>query len=128
MLSVWDRIGTQKGYTEGPMLTFLKTVHTIIWIVVSAANLTAFYLAFVGRFNTWFFLSVTLLGGEIVIIAVNSWHCPLTDVMAKYTLDRKANFDIYLPEWLARNNIKGFSFLIVLEIMIVLVHRFVLMS
>lgn len=95
---------------------------------MSAANLTAFYLAFGGHFNTWFFLSVTLLGGEIVIIAVNSWHCPLTDVMAKYTLDRQANFDIYLPEWLARNNIKGFSLLIALEIMIVLIHRFVLMS
>jgi hypothetical protein len=110
------------------MLILLKTVHTIIWIVMSAANLTAFYLAFVGRFNTWFVVSVTMLAGEIVVIAVNSWHCPLTDVMAKYTLDRKANFDIYLPEWLARNNIKGFSFLIALEIMIVLVHRFTLMS
>jgi len=110
------------------MLTFLKTVHTVIWIVMSAANLTAFYLAFVGRFNRWFFLSVTLLAGEIVIIAVNSWHCPLTDVMAKYTPDRKANFDIYLPEWLARNDIRGFSFLIALEVMIVLVHRFALMS
>ncbi|MGO4883819.1 MAG: hypothetical protein ACLP59_23810 [Bryobacteraceae bacterium] len=110
------------------MLTFLKTVHTIIWMVMSAANLTAFYLAFVGRFNAWFFLSVTLLGGEVVIIAVNSWHCPLTDVMGKYTLDRKANFDIYLPEWLARNNIKGFSLLMALEIMIVLIHRFSLMS
>jgi len=110
------------------MLTFLKTVHTIIWIVISAANLTAFYLAFVGRFNMLFFISVTLLGGEIVVIAVNSWHCPLTDVMAKYTLERQANFDIYLPEWLARNNIKHFSLLIALEIMIVLIHRFALMS
>src|SRR5579871_4874174 len=70
------------GNREGPMLTFLKTVHTIIWVVMSAANLTAFHLAFVGRFNTWFFLSVTLLGIEVIIIAVNSWHCPLTDVMA----------------------------------------------
>jgi hypothetical protein len=105
------------------MLTFLKTVHTIIWIVMAIANVTAFYWAFVGSFNTWFVVSVTLLGSEIVVIAVNSWHCPLTDVMAKYTMDRKANFDIYLPEWLARNNIKGFSLLIALEIMIVLIHR-----
>ena len=116
------------GNTEGPMLTLLKTVHTIIWIVMATANVTAFYLVFVGRFNTLFLVSATLLGGEVVIIAVNSWHCPLTDVMAKYTLDRKANFDIYLPEWLARNNIKGFSLLIALEIMIVLVHRFAVMS
>ncbi len=110
------------------MLTLLKTVHTIIWIVMATANVTAFYLAFVGRFNTWFVVAVTLLGSEIVTIALNSWHCPLTDVMAKYTPDRKANFDIYLPEWLARNNSKGFSVLIAVEIMIVLIHRFALMS
>ena len=29
------------------------------------------YLAFVGSFNTWFFLAVTLLGIEVVIIVVN---------------------------------------------------------
>jgi hypothetical protein len=110
------------------MLTFLKTVHTIIWVVMSTANLTAFYLAFVGRFDTWFFLSVTLLGIEVIIIAVNSWRCPLTDVMAKYTLDRRPNFDIYLPEWLARNNIKGFSVLIAVEIIIVLIHKFAVRS
>ena len=48
--------------------------------------------------------------------------------MAKYTPDRRANFDIYLPEWLARNNIKGFSLLIALEIVIVLIHRLASMS
>ena len=130
-LPVWSQIGTQKepfGNTEGPMLTLLKTIHTIIWLVMATANVTAFYLAFIGRFNSLFVLSITLLGIEVIIIAVNSWHCPLTDVMAKYTPDRKANFDIYLPEWLARNNIKGFSVLIALEIIIVLIHRFAAMS
>lgn len=92
---------------------------------MAAANVTAFYFACVADFNKWFFAGVTLLGIEVIVIAVNSWHCPLTGVIARYTPDRKANFDIYLPEWLARNNIKGFSLLIALEIVIVLVRRFV---
>lgn len=57
------------------MLILLKTVHSIIWVVMSAANVTAFYLAFVGRFNTWFVVAITLLAIEVFIIAVNSWHC-----------------------------------------------------
>lgn len=108
----------------GSMLMLLKTIHTIIWLLMTTANFVAFYLALVGRFNFWFFGSVALLGGEIVIIVVNRWHCPLTDVMAKYTSERQANFDIYLPEWLAANNIRIFVVLIVLEIVTVLVHRF----
>ncbi len=106
------------------MLALLKVIHTLIWVMTTTANFVGFYMAFIGRFNFWFFLSVLLIGGEIIVIIVNRWHCPLTDVMAKYTTERKPNFDIYLPEWLAANNIKIFSVLIVLEIVAVLVHRF----
>ena len=28
---------------------------------------------------------------------------PLTDIAARHTADRRANFDIYLPLWLARS-------------------------
>jgi hypothetical protein len=29
-------------------------------------------------------------------------RCPLTGIAARYTDDRRDNFDIYLPPWLAR--------------------------
>jgi hypothetical protein len=105
------------------MLRLLKIVHTLIWTIMAAANFTAFYLALVGRYNVWFYLSIVLLAGEIVIVIFNSWHCPLTDIMAKYTSDRRANFDIYLPEWLARNNIKVFSVLMALEVIVLAAQR-----
>jgi hypothetical protein len=41
---------------------------------------------------------------EITVLALNEWHCPLTPLAAQYTNDRHENFDIYLPEWLARHN------------------------
>ncbi len=41
---------------------------------------------------------------EVAILAFNRWCCPLTAVAARYTEDRRSNFDIYLPEWLASNN------------------------
>ena len=41
---------------------------------------------------------------ECVVLAMNHFRCPLTDLAARYTEDRGANFDIYLPEWLARHN------------------------
>ena len=84
------------------MLTLLKTIHTVIWVIMTTANFVAFYLAFVGRFNLWFFISIALIGGEIVVILVNRWQCPLTDIMGRHTAERQANFDIYLPEWLAK--------------------------
>jgi len=31
-------------------------------------------------------------------------RCPLTGIAAQYNNDRRDNFDIFLPEWLARHN------------------------
>jgi hypothetical protein len=41
---------------------------------------------------------------ECAVLAVNKGRCPLTDWAARYTVDRSANFDIFIPEWLARHN------------------------
>jgi hypothetical protein len=41
---------------------------------------------------------------EVAVLLLNRMRCPLTDVAARFTEDRRANFDIYLPLWLARYN------------------------
>ena len=40
----------------------------------------------------------------MLVLIANGGRCPLTAVAARYTVDRRDNFDIYLPEWLARHN------------------------
>lgn len=105
------------------VLTFLKTLHTAVWVIMTTANFLAFYLALIGSFNRWFISAVLLLGAEIIVIVLNSWRCPLTAITAKYTDERQPNFDIYLPLWLAKNNIKIFGTLIAIEIIIVAAAR-----
>ena len=41
---------------------------------------------------------------ECAVLACNSWRCPLTDLAGRYSVKRTDNFDIYLPNWLARRN------------------------
>ena len=55
------------------------------------------------EFRSAAILSVMVLL-ECVVLAVNHRRCPLTDLAARYTQNRAANFDIYLPLWLARRN------------------------
>ena len=47
---------------------------------------------------------IALVSVEVLILAVNRFRCPLTDVAARYTEDRRDNFDIFLPLWIARYN------------------------
>jgi len=57
---------------------------------------------------------------ECAVLAINRWRCPLTDLAARYTEDRAANFDIYLPLWLARHNQGIFGIIFVLAEVFVL--------
>jgi hypothetical protein len=41
---------------------------------------------------------------EVAVLVLNRMRCPLTGIAARFTEDRRANFDIYLPLWLARYN------------------------
>jgi len=59
--------------------------------------------AFTGHFR-WALLLTAFVLCESAVLAANRGRCPLTNWAARYTEDRAANFDICLPDWLARNN------------------------
>lgn len=84
-------------------LRAVKLVHTIAWAFFVACIVATPYFAWTGRFDIAFLLN-GIVFVESLIIAINRWRCPLTDVAERYTSDRHANFDIYLPLWLARYN------------------------
>lgn len=107
------------------MLRLIKIIHTIIWALMAGSNFLAFYFAFIGRFDAWFLVPASLLALEIFIIVINWWKCPITTIAEKYTQERKANFDIYLPKWLAKYNVQIFAGLMVVEVLIVLNKRLV---
>ena len=96
------------------MLRFIKLVHTIVWVIMAGASFYAIYSAFVGRFDGRFWLAAGLIAGEVTVLVAGGWKCPLTSVAERYTEERGDAFDIYLPGWLARHNVKIFSTLLAL--------------
>lgn len=94
-------------------LRTIKLVHTIVWAFFVASMIAIPALAAGGLYRQAFaFIAIVLV--EVLVLVFNGWRCPLTDVAARYTDDRRANFDIYLPEWLARYNKLIFGLLYVL--------------
>jgi len=84
-------------------LRVVKVVHTLAWAFFAACILAIPFATYSGHFFASFVLIAIVLV-EILILVVNRWRCPLTDVAARYTTDRRDNFDIFLPELLARHN------------------------
>ncbi len=84
-------------------LRAVKILHTIAWAFFAGCILAIPLHAWRGDFVVALVL-IAIVCVEVFIIVMNHWRCPLTDVAARYTDERKDNFDIYLPLWLARYN------------------------
>ena len=98
-----DRALARRQGHIGIMLTFIKTVHTLVWVFFVACILGIFVFARSAKFG-YALLLIAMVMGEVVVLALNRMRCPLTDVAERHTDHREANFDIYLPLWLARHN------------------------
>ena len=83
------------------MLTLIKLVHTVVWGFFVACIIAVWFFAWDAKF-LYATLSIVVVLIEVIVLACNGFHCPLTPLAARYTEERRANFDIYLPEWLAR--------------------------
>jgi hypothetical protein len=101
-------------------LPLIKAVHTAAWAFFVACIVAIPLTAWARRFD----LALRFIGivsVEVVVIVVNGWRCPLTAIAARYTDDRRPNFDIYLPVWLARYNKEIFGSLFGAGILITLI-------
>lgn len=89
-------------------LRSIKLLHTLVWGLFAGAILAIPVAAFAGALR-WAGLLAALVMVEVLVLALNGLRCPLTAVAARYTTDRRANFDIYLPLWLATWNKQVFG-------------------
>ena len=100
-------------------LLAVKIVHTLVWAAFAGCVVAIPWFAFRDRLGVAGLLSAVVFG-EVVVLALNHWSCPLTPIAARYTDDRRANFDIFLPEWLARHNKSIFGCLYIAGVLLLL--------
>jgi hypothetical protein len=84
-------------------LTAIKLAHTAAWALFAGCIVAIPIAAALGALTLAAIL-ILVVTVEVLILAANRCRCPLTNVAARYTDDRRDNFDIYLPRWLARHN------------------------
>ena len=94
-------------------LLLIKLIHTLAWGIIATCIFAMPYFAWRHSFTIAAILAIIVMI-EILTIILNHWTCPLTPVAAKFTEDRRPNFDIFLPEWLAKHNKFIFGIIFVL--------------
>ena len=102
-------------------LVQIKILHTVIWLFF-AGCIVAIPIVGAREHYGWAAGLIGLVLVECGVLAANCGVCPLTDMAARHTDQRSANFDIYLPVWLARYNKAIFGTLFVVGGLFVLAH------
>ncbi|MGB5820752.1 MAG: hypothetical protein WBG90_14800 [Saonia sp.] len=79
-------------------------MHTIIWLFYNVVIFYLLYAVIINKIDLWVWLCIGMVVVEGLVLLVFKWFCPLTVIARKYSDSTKDNFDIFLPNWLAKHN------------------------
>ncbi len=107
-------------------LLCIKALHTLVWGFFVAVIGYVLYCGITNRISWHTWVACGLVVGEGVVLLLFQRHCPLTLLARRYSDSTQDNFDIFLPNWLARYNKLIFTSLYVVGLILVgyrLLHR-----
>ena len=99
-------------------LTTIKILHTIIWLFFNVVIFYMLYAAISNKLDIYLWAGFGLIFLEGMILVIFKTVCPVTVLARKYSKSNKDNFDIYLPNWLAKFNKQIYIGIVVITILI----------
>jgi hypothetical protein len=105
-------------------LNIIKAIHTLIWVFFNAVIFYLYYSVITNRINKWVWVGIGLILLEGLVLLAFKKLCPVTLLARKYSDSKKDNFDIFLPNWLAKHNKLIYTTLFVI-VLIILAYRLI---
>ena len=103
-------------------LLILKLIHTLIWVFFVWVIGYVVYSGISNQITSWTWIGIGLVIGEGLVLWLFNLFCPLTVLARRYSDSQKDNFDIFLPNWLARHNKVIFTSIFVGGLILVLIR------
>ncbi len=103
-------------------LILVKILHTFIWLFFNVVIFYLLYAVIVDKIDIWVWICIGLIALEGLTLLAFNKLCPVTLIARRYSDSQKDNFDIYLPNWLARYNKEIYSTIVAIAIAI-LIYR-----
>ena len=103
-------------------LLAIKLIHTIIWAFFVAVIFFVLYSGITNTITDYTWISIGLIIGEGLTLLFFKMFCPLTLLARKYSDSKKDNFDIFLPNWLAKYNKLIFTTIFLIGLVLVILR------
>jgi len=100
--------------TDAQRLVMVRSIHSVIYLVMAGSVLVVLYAGLTGAHGGWLWAAAALVGGESLVFAVSGMKCPLTALAVKYGAGADGLFDTFLPERMTRYTLRVFGPLVLL--------------
>ena len=107
---------------KGKQLLIIKSIHTLIWLFFNVVIFYLLYAVLINKVDVWVWICIGLVLLEGIVLLLFNMFCPLTLLARKYSNSSKENFDIFLPNWLAKYNKLIYTSIFVFTILL-LIYR-----
>jgi len=101
-------------------LNIVKGIHSIIWIFFNVLIAYLYYAVITGRIDNRVWIAIGVILSEGLVLLIFKRSCPITLIARKYSDSTKDNFDIFLPNWLAKYNKLIYTVLFVIVLILLL--------
>jgi len=113
--------------TDKTKLILVKLLHTVIWVFFNIVIFYLLYAVIVNKIDIWVWVCLGLIAFEALILLIFRSVCPVTLLAGRYSdsagaNSNRANFDIYLPHWLAKYNKRIYSVIVAIAL-VILIYR-----
>ncbi len=99
-------------------LTLVRIIHSLIWIFYNFVVFYMLYASIANKLDIWLVICYCFVLLEGFILLIFRLTCPLTLIARRYTNDQRSNFDIFLPEWLARHTKRIYTSIVMIIVVI----------
>lgn len=108
--------------TKQNKLLLIKLIHTLIWLFFVIVIFYILYSGISNNINAYTWIGIGLIVTEGIVLLIFKMFCPLTLLARNYSDSKKENFDIFLPNWLAKYNKLIFTTIFGIGVILVVVR------
>jgi hypothetical protein len=102
--------------SQAQILFVIRTVHTIIYLMMATSVVFILLSAIVGYTGPVLVIALILISIEVVVFVGSGMQCPLTGLAKQYGAVKGYVFDTFLPERLTKYTFRFFGGLLVLGV------------
>lgn len=110
--------------TDAQRLSIVRSLHTAVYVVVSASALVLLFAGLTGRDGPWLWTAAGLIAAEVVVFAGSGMRCPLTALAVRYGAERGHVFDSFLTLGMSRLAFRFFGTALAIGLLLIAARQF----